>query len=253
VSADVAIVAGAASGVGARIAERLAAGGSAVVGIDLDWDSEAAPAIARVAGDVCAVETWSAALAEADALGGPPSKLVFSAARLAVGTVLDVPDIDFRRVFDVNVFAIALGLRECLPGMRAAGGGSIVAVASVAALVAEQGLAAYCASKGALLQLIRCVAVDHGREGIRANCVCPGAIDTPFFREHVDAAADPERFLAEKVDRHPAGRILDPDDVAQVIEFLLAPASIGINGAAVTVDGGLTATFDFQSSAVGAG
>jgi NAD(P)-dependent dehydrogenase (short-subunit alcohol dehydrogenase family) len=243
------IVTGAASGVGARTAARLRASGTDVVGIDLEWGPGAPEVGVRVSGDVCAVGTWREAL---DAAGRAPSGLVLNAARLTVGTVLDVSDEELRRVFDVNVFAVALGLRECLPAMIGAGGGSVVAVASVAALVAEQGLSAYCASKGALLQLMRCVAVDHARAGIRANCVCPGAIDTPFFRRHVDASADPERFLREKTERHPAGRILDPDDVARVVEFLLGEAAVGINGAAVTVDGALTATFDFQTTAVGA-
>jgi NAD(P)-dependent dehydrogenase (short-subunit alcohol dehydrogenase family) len=252
VSADIAIVTGAASGVGARTVARLAAAGTAVVGIDLEWDAGAPDgAAARVRGDVCSAKPWRHALARSERLGGTPSKLVLNAARLTVGTVLDVSDEELRRVFDVNVFAVALGLRECLPPMIASGGGTVVAVASVAGLVAEQGLSAYCASKGALLQLMRCVAVDHARAGIRANCVCPGAIDTPFFRRHVDAAEDPGRFLREKTDRHPSGRILDPDDVARVVEFLLGDGSVGMNGAAVTVDGALTATFDFQTSAVG--
>lgn len=246
----VAIVTGAASGVGAATAEHLRAAGTAVVGIDLAWGRDAPTLAARVTGDVGAVGTWREAL---DAAGGAPAKLVLNAARLTVGTVLDVSDEELRLVSEVNVFAVALGLRECLPPMIAAGGGSVVAVASVAALVAEQGLAAYCASKGALLQLMRCVAVDHARAGIRANCVCPGAIDTPFFRRHVDASADPERFLREKTERHPSGRILDPDDVARVVEFLLSDAAVGMNGAAVTVDGALTTTFDFQTSAGGLG
>jgi NAD(P)-dependent dehydrogenase (short-subunit alcohol dehydrogenase family) len=80
--------------------------------------------------------------------------------------------------------------------------------------------------------------------------VCPGAIDTPFFRRHVDAASEPAAFLAEKIDRHPSGRILSPDEVAGVICFLLSEGALGMNGAAVTIDGGLTATFDFQATAV---
>ena len=90
------------------------------------------------------------------------------------------------------------------------------------------------------------MAVDHARQGVRANAVCPGAIDTPFFRQHVDSATDPEAFLREKTERHPSGRILEPEDVAQLIWFLLSESSIGMNGAAVLIDGGLTATFAFE-------
>jgi NAD(P)-dependent dehydrogenase (short-subunit alcohol dehydrogenase family) len=163
-----------------------------------------------------------------------------------VGTVLDVPDSDFRAVMEVNVFGAVKALKATLPRMIERGGGAIVGVASTASLYAEQALAAYSTSKGAILQLIRSVAVDHARQGIRANAVCPGAIDTPFFRQHVDSAPDPEAFLKEKTERHPSGRILQPGDVAQLVWFLLSGASIGMNGAAVLIDGGLTATFDFE-------
>ncbi len=245
----VAIVTGAASGVGAEVARQLRAAGDAVVGVDLRWEDAFDPALC-VQGDVRVERTWDDALACAQQLGGPATKLVLNAGLLTVGTLLELSLAQVREVFDVNVFAVALGLQKCLPHMIAAGGGSIVAVASVDALLVEQGLAAYCSSKGALLQLVRSVALDYARSGIRANCVCPGAIDTPFFQQHVTAAADPAQFLREKTDRHPAGRILVPADVAAVVEFLLDERAAGMTGATVTVDGGLTSTFDFQSTAV---
>jgi NAD(P)-dependent dehydrogenase (short-subunit alcohol dehydrogenase family) len=250
---EVAVVTGAGSGVGSATARLLAEQGSQVVGVDRRWPEGAMlPAgAARVSGDVTDPATWTEVLAAAEEHGGAPSQLALNAGMLAVGSVLEVAESDLRAVFEVNVFAAALALRSCLPAMIERGGGAVVAVASTDSLFAEQGLAAYCSSKGALLQLIRCAALDHARAGVRANCVCPGAIDTPFFRRHVDAAREPDRFLEEKVERHPAGRILEPIDVAEVVAFLLSPRSRGMTGAAVTVDGGLTATFDFQSSAVG--
>lgn len=245
----VAIVTGAGSGVGRATCELLADAGCAVVGVDLGFAPDQAALAATVRGDVAKAATWDEALERAQALGRLDT-LVLGAAQLVVGSVLDLSEEDLRTVFEVNVFGAALALRRCLPEMIDGGGGAVVAVASTDALYAEQGLAGYCASKGALLQLIRCVAVDHGRQGIRANCVCPGAIDTPFFRKHVDAAREPERFLAEKTERHPAGRILDPVDVAETIAFLASDRSRGMTGATVLVDGGLTATFDFQRSGV---
>lgn len=242
----VAIVTGGASGVGKATVDVLTRRGDSVVAIDRVWPERGAGnGLDRIIGDVCDDATWNAAVDAARQRGGV-SMLVLNAARLVVGTVLDVSDEDFREVFEVNVFAAARGLRACLPVMIEDGGGSVVAVASTDALFAEQGLAAYCASKGALLQLIRSVAVDHARQGIRANIVCPGAIDTPFFRQHVDAAADPAAFLAVKTERHPSGRILQPEDVAEVIGFLLSDAAIGMSGTPVTIDGGLTSTFDFK-------
>jgi NAD(P)-dependent dehydrogenase (short-subunit alcohol dehydrogenase family) len=247
VSAPVAIVTGGASGVGRATVRLLRSNDVHVVAIDMAWppDSEPDGGVEQVVGDVTSDTTWSEALAAADRMGGP-SMLVINAAKLVVGTVLDVTEADFRAVMEVNVFGAVRALRAVLPRMIERGGGTVVGVASTASLYAEQALAAYSTSKGAILQLIKSVAVDHARQGIRANAICPGAIDTPFFRQHVDSAPDPGAFLKEKTERHPSGRILQPEDVAQLIWFLLSGASIGMNGAAVLIDGGLTATFDFE-------
>jgi NAD(P)-dependent dehydrogenase (short-subunit alcohol dehydrogenase family) len=174
--------------------------------------------------------------------------LVLNAAKLVVGTVLEVTAEQFRAVMEVNVIAAVKGLQATLPSMLSHGRGSIVGVASTNSLYAEQTLASYNSSKGALLQLIRSVAVDYARAGIRANAVCPGAIDTPFLREHVDIAPDPEALLRQKTGRLPSGRLLDPADVARVVHFLLSDAALGMTGASVLVDGGLTATVDFVSA-----
>lgn len=245
----IALVTGANSGVGKETVRLLREAGDTVIGIDVHWDG-AFDENWCVQGDVREPATWDEALRCAERHGGAPSKLVLNAGLLIVGPLLELTMTQIRDVFDVNVFAVALGLQKCVPAMIAAGGGSVVAVASVDAYLVEQGLAAYCSSKGALLQLVRSVALDYARSGIRVNCVCPGAIDTPFFQRHVTAAADPDQFLREKTDRHPAGRILAPADVAAVVEFLLDPKAVGMTGSIVTVDGGLTSTFDFQSSAV---
>jgi NAD(P)-dependent dehydrogenase (short-subunit alcohol dehydrogenase family) len=246
----VAIVTGAASGVGLATAELLSRDGCTVVAIDRAWPGDMGidgrSDVTRIAGDVADDSTWSSAVDAANS-GGGASMLVLNAAKNVVGTVLEVPTEEFRAVIEVNVVGAIKGLRACLPSMVARGRGSVVGVASTCALFAEQSLASYNTSKGALLQLIRSVAVDHARDGIRANAVCPGAIDTPFLRRHIDSAPDPEALLRQKIERHPSGRILNPVDVARVIRFLLSDDSGGINGASVLVDGGLTATFDFVS------
>jgi NAD(P)-dependent dehydrogenase (short-subunit alcohol dehydrogenase family) len=246
--APVTIVTGAASGVGAATARLLAAQGVEIVGIDRRWEDDSVPGL-RVEGDVTEQTTWARAAAATPPLG-ELTGLVIGAGHLSIGPLLEVDDESIRRVFEVNVFGAVLGLKACLPTMIARGGGSVVAVASVNALLAEQGLTAYSASKGALLQLIRGVAVDYARAGIRANCVCPAAIDTPMFRRHVGEAADPDAFLEETAARHPDGRIRTPEEVAEVVAFLIDERSRGLTGTTVTVDGGLTSTFDYQSSAV---
>jgi NAD(P)-dependent dehydrogenase (short-subunit alcohol dehydrogenase family) len=246
---DVAIITGGGSGVGRATARLLASSGIAVVAIDRRWPEDELPdGVDAITGDVVDDATWAGALEAAAPFGGP-SMLVLNAAKLAVGNVLELPEEEFRSVIEVNVLSAVKGLRATLPPMIARGKGSIVGVASTASLYAEQALAAYSTSKGALLQLIRSVAVDHARQGIRANAVCPGAVDTPFFRMHVDSAPDPEAFLRAATERHPSGRILDPEDVARVIAFLLSDASLGMTGASVLVDGGLTATYDFEPPA----
>ncbi|CAN7632512.1 SDR family oxidoreductase [Phenylobacterium sp. LjRoot219] len=244
---EIAVVTGGASGIGEATVAILRAQHIPVVAVDLAWpEADPGRAVTRITGDAAAASTWTAVREACAELGGAPTKLVINAARLIVGTILDVSEADLRGVLEVNVLGAYHALRACLPTMIERGGGAIVTVASVDALVAEQNLAAYNTSKGALLQLTRSVAIDHALDGVRANCVCPGAVDTPFFRRHVDAAPDPAAFLREKAGRHPRGRILEPTEVANAIHFLLTDAASGINGAALTVDAGLLASFDFR-------
>ena len=249
---ELALVSGAAKGIGAAVVERLAGSQVGVVGIDLDPQPSGSPAASWIVGDVSEPGTWREALGAAEGLGGSPTILVSNAATVGVGDILALGLEDWQRVFAVNVFAAVHGIRACLPGMIAAGGGAIVTVGSVSSYLAEQGLVAYCASKGALLQLTRVVAMDHARQGIRANCVCPGVTDTPLFRYHLSHASDPDRFLRVREQRNPLGRLLDPREVAAVVAFLVSDAASGITGAAITVDAGLTASFDYRTGEEGA-
>src|SRR4051794_14470933 len=171
----VAIVTGGASGVGKATVDLLRLHDVEVVAVDLAWppNDEADDGVQRVTGDVTDDATWTSAVLAADSNGGA-SMLVINAAKLMVGTTLSVSLEDFRAVMEVNVFAAVKALKATLPGMIERGGGRVVGVASTASLYAEQALAAYSTSKGALLQLIKSIAVDHARQGIRANAVCPG-------------------------------------------------------------------------------
>lgn len=245
-SQKVAVVTGAASGVGFAVSKLLVDSDHLVIGVDLNWPEAGLKDLVRVTGSVSESTTWDDVARVVERAGAPVDKLVINAAKLDVGTVLDISMEEFASTIEVNVLGAVHALKTCLPGMVGTASGSIVAVASVDALFAEQDLAAYGTSKGALLQLIRSVAVDFGRFGIRANSVCPGAIDTPFFRQHVNAAPDPVAFLQSKTKRHPAGRILQPDDVASAVYYLLGESAIGVNGTQLVIDGGLTATFDYH-------
>lgn len=252
---EVAVVTGAASGVGKASVTRFLNREVAVLGLDRadcpdDLEHER---LAWVQGDVALEETWAHVLDRSrDQFGATPGILVANAARLIVGSVTTLTDDDWKSVFDVNVFGAVRGMRACIPGMLERGRGAIVTVASVDAFMAEQGLAAYCSSKGALLQLTRCVAVDYARDGIRANCVCPGVIDTPFFRRHLETASDPERFLRVREERNPLGRLLEADEIAAVVVFLASEDASSITGTFVTADAGLSASFDFRTGEEGA-
>jgi NAD(P)-dependent dehydrogenase (short-subunit alcohol dehydrogenase family) len=247
---DLAVVTGAGSGVGRSVATILRSRGVDVVGVDTSPDESLD--VSWVEGDVAANSTWNAVLAACAERERGATLLVINAAVVHVGSVLDLGDAEWQHTLEVNLLGGVRAMRALLPGMQRLGRGSIVTVASVDAFMAEQGLAAYCSSKGALLQLARCSAVDFARDGIRVNCVCPGVIDTPFFRRHLATASDPERFLEVRKQRNPLGRLLMPEDVAETVVFLLSDASAGTTGAQFTVDAGLTASFDFRTGDEGA-
>lgn len=142
---------------------------------------------------------------------------------------------------DTNVKSVFLLSRAALPHLRAAGGGVIVNTASYIGLVGFPGLAAYAASKGAVVNLTRSMALDHAKENIRVNCICPGSVETDMihnaWRAYGDMA-EAERVWAAK---HPLGRIASPDEVAYVVLFLASQDAGFITGAAIPIDGGITA------------
>jgi NAD(P)-dependent dehydrogenase (short-subunit alcohol dehydrogenase family) len=125
--------------------------------------------------------------------------------------------------------------------MRRGGGGAIVNVASELGLVGAPGNAMYGATKGAVIQLTRALAVDHAAEGIRVNCVCPGPVDTPLLRGTVDRAPDPAAKMRAEVSSTLLGRLGRPDEIASVIRFLVSDEASFVVGSIVVADGGVTA------------
>jgi len=154
------------------------------------------------------------------------------------GTVEETTPGDWDRVFAVNTRGVYLTAKAALPHLRAAGGGAIVIVASQLGLVAASGVAAYCASKGAAIMLTRAMAVDHAPEGIRVNCVCPGPTVTPLLEEYFAAAPDPddERHRYESAQAH--GRLIEPEEIADAVAYLVSPGATSAVGATLVVDGG---------------
>jgi NAD(P)-dependent dehydrogenase (short-subunit alcohol dehydrogenase family) len=152
--------------------------------------------------------------------------------------VLDTSEEQWERVMAVNTKSVFLMSKYAIPVMAAAGGGSIVNSGSGWGLKGGGKAAAYCASKAAVVNMTRAMAIDHGAQNIRVNCVCPGDTDTPMLRgEAHQLSQDEGEFLADAADR-PLGRYGEPQEVAQAVLFLAGEASSYITGVALVVDGG---------------
>lgn len=248
------IVTGGASGVGLSTARILGSDGWSIVLVDLDDDrlAEAAAELGRenitvaavIKGDIRAPETSSRSVAAAEAddlrLGG----LVNCAAATYLGALesLSVEDLD--NCYAVNVRGTFMMMKAAASAMRRHGGGSIVNIGSADSFYGEEGTLAYCTTKAAVLNMTRAAAMDLGSADIRVNCVCPGVIDTPFFRASFKDGDDPEAIIAAVERRQPMG-ILHPDDIASAVAFLIGDAAQGMTGSTVVVDRGLSASWRY--------
>jgi NAD(P)-dependent dehydrogenase (short-subunit alcohol dehydrogenase family) len=153
-------------------------------------------------------------------------------------TILDLSEEDWDRVMAVNVKGIYLLSREVIPQMQKQGGGSIINTASGWGLAGGAKAAAYCASKGAVVLLTKAMAVDHGPQNIRVNCICPGDTDTGMLRDEAQQLGEAsDRFLSDAAKR-PLGRVGSPDEIAQAVLYLASDASSFVTGTALVIDGG---------------
>jgi NAD(P)-dependent dehydrogenase (short-subunit alcohol dehydrogenase family) len=250
----VAVVAGGSSGIGLASARRLLAAGAEVVigGVDsgevdaavsaLRADDPAAR-VRGVAGD-CSEPAGAASLIEAAAAAGPLRVLVDSVGIQRYGTVEETTVETFDEVLAVNLRTAFLLCKFAVPRIRAHGG-AIVIVSSVQAFAAQSGVVAYAASKAALLGLVRATAVDHARDGVRVNAVCPGSVDTPMLRSSAGQfapAGREEELLRTWGEMHPLGRVALPEEIAEAVWFLASPQASFISGTELEVDGGLLAS-----------
>jgi 2-keto-3-deoxy-L-fuconate dehydrogenase len=235
----VAVVTGAASGIGLAAAQELARRGATVAAVDRDTSGGVPPPLHAYECDVTDGAGVAATVERIAADLGGIDVLVNNAGIGAQGTVADNDDQEWLRVLDVNVVGIARMSAAALPHLRRSRTAAVVNTASIAALVGLPRRAAYSASKGAVLALTRAMAADHVREGIRVNCVSPGTADTPWVQRLLATADDPAGELARLEARQPTGRLVSADEVAQAIAYLASPRSGSVTGISLSVDGGM--------------
>ena len=244
----VALVTGAPSGIGRACALRLAADGFAVVvgGRSAERAAEVVDEITAgggtattALGDVAEPDYGDAAVAATVAAHGRLDVLVNAAGVITRSDAEGTTDDEWPRVMSPNVDGLFRASRAALPAIRAAGGGTIVNISSTNGLVGGAGLAAYCASKGAVTNLTRAMALDHAAEGIRVNAVCPGAGDTRM--RYSEGSGTVEEVRAKTLPDIPEGRIPDGSEVAELVAFLADDRSRHITGANISIDGGYTA------------
>lgn len=243
----VAIITGAGSGIGAACARLFAREGANVVLVGrrqerleiVAGDIETGALV--VAADVSRSEDVAGVAERTAKEYGGIHILVNSAAVLVPGTAESLTQDNWDETFNTNVRGVWLISKEVLPQMRRAGGGSIVNVASVVGLIGARNRAAYGASKGAVIALTKCMAMDLGPDKIRVNCICPGIVETEMVADFINKAPDPEAARKQRLEVHPIGRFGTPEDIANCAVFLASDESSWATGAAFPVDGGYTA------------
>jgi NAD(P)-dependent dehydrogenase (short-subunit alcohol dehydrogenase family) len=231
------LVTGAAGGIGQAVVARLVSEEARVAAADLPGVDPQSQAELTLEGDVVNENDATRLVDETrDGLGGLDA-LVLTAGIHWVGPTHEMPVEEFDRVLAVSVRGTFLCLRAALVGMVEQGSGRIVTFGSTAALVGAPRLTAYSAAKGAVLNMTRSIAAEYAARGIRANCLCPGATDTPLLRRLEVERPDPGAFARA----HPIGRYADSAEIAAATAFLLSDDASFFVGSAVVADGGFTA------------
>ena len=241
----VALVTWAASGMGAATAREFSAAGAKVVIVDRN--AELAVQVAAeiacdppVVGDISDSSFCKQAVEIALERYGRLDVLVNAAGIIVRADGLDTSDKQWQRVMNVNVNGVFFMSRAAVGVMKEQGSGSIVNFGSIWGEVGAAGVMAYCASKGAVHQITRAMALDHVKDGIRINAVCPGEVNTPMLSSERSGPVTPEMMQA-LADSVPMGRLAEPVEIAQVVLFLSSDAASYMTGALINVDAGFTA------------
>jgi NAD(P)-dependent dehydrogenase (short-subunit alcohol dehydrogenase family) len=246
----VAIITGAASGIGAGTAEVFAAQGARLVLVDRDAKGLQATAetlpvspdrVVTYAGDVAAAETARGAERLARETFGGVDILFNNAGVMTSGDFREVDETAWDNVLDINLRGIYLMCRAVIPGMLERGRGAIVNTSSVMAFLTEPGFEAYTTSKAGIIGLTKALAVSYAMQGIRVNCICPGWVDTPMNRRLADELGGMDNLTPIILRQQPNGRMISTREIGNAVLFLASDEASGITGTALYVDGGASA------------
>jgi NAD(P)-dependent dehydrogenase (short-subunit alcohol dehydrogenase family) len=244
----VAVITGAKSGIGFATAFRFCAEGAKVIAADVRDARPEVGVLNANGGDPIFVQTdVSSESAVYDLIGqtvaryGRIDVLVNNAGIELARTVTETTEEEWDRLMSVNLKGVFLCSKAAVIQMRQTGGGVIVNVASELGVVGGSEIAAYCATKGGVIQLTKAMAIDHAADNIRINCVCPGPINTPLLDRIIASAAEPEKERQITEEKTLMKRLGEPSEIANVILFLASDESSYMTGSLVVADGGLTA------------
>lgn len=248
----IAAVTGAGSGIGAAISHRFASEGAHLMCLDINAEAAASTAASIAADggiahhlrvDVTQEADCAAAAAETRRRFGLPNLLINAAGVIVVGTATDLSPVSWQKQLDVNLTGPFLMSRAFIPLMSEAGGGSIVMIASIAALQPSRGAVGYTSSKHGLIGLTKALALDHAAQSIRVNAICPGATGTEMIRQIAASMTPPmsyEDYLDMRRSQYPLGRLGLPEDVASAALHFASDESAWSTGSVHTLDGGFT-------------
>lgn len=236
-----AFVTGGTGGIGSAICERFAREGAQVIAADLSQPGTLSEQVEYVAYDVTDEKLCESTFAE---LAGRWDKLdiLVNAAGIEIEkTIEDTTLEEWNRIFAINVTGMFLTSKFALPLLRKSAGASVINFGSYDGYIADPGLAAYCATKGAVHALTRAMACDHGPEGIRVNAICPGYVDTPMLQGFFGESGDIESLRKAVRDVHPTRTYGTPEDIANLVNWLASDEARYASGQLWVIDGGLSA------------
>jgi NAD(P)-dependent dehydrogenase (short-subunit alcohol dehydrogenase family) len=246
----VAVVTGAASGIGLEIVRLYLQEGAKVVAVDIAADlatrlgpfaADHPESLRCVVGDVALEETAARYTREALDAFGRIDVMVNNAGVGSVTAIDETSPEEWDRVMSINVKSIYWSARAVVPVMKKQGGGLFLNTGSISSVTGIPGQGVYGPSKGAVIQITRQMAVEYGKDGIRSNAVCPGTVDTPLLQKAATDTGDPAGFLKMLADGHPIGRIAASEEIAQFFVFLASDRARFFTGSILMLDGGYTA------------